>query len=152
MTILYILKNNPKSLVKQHQDLACSSVLNACYIILFVGVVRHPSRMDDWLVKSFLRRMRGISLHLNTQGVLSSALASIALLTTRWQFSSRHQSLARPGTSQAERVSTSRHTRPTCMGGILDVVAITCNTLAPIACRVGDTARFVNMDCSNESC
>ena len=31
------------------------------------------------------------------------------------------------------------------MGGILDVVAISCDTLAPIACCVCDTAKFISM-------
>jgi hypothetical protein len=37
------------------------------------------------------------------------------------------------------------------MGGILDVVAISCDTLTPIACCVGDTAKFISMTCTDDT-
>jgi hypothetical protein len=37
------------------------------------------------------------------------------------------------------------------MGGILDVVAIACDTLAPIACCVCDTAKLISMPSTDDT-
>jgi hypothetical protein len=37
------------------------------------------------------------------------------------------------------------------MGGILDVVAISCDTLTPIACCVSDTVYFVSRTAKNDT-
>jgi hypothetical protein len=59
---------------------ACPSVLNAIHIILSVLLfIIHRG----WSVGSCLRQMCGIFFPLNTQRVLRTALASVALLTTR---------------------------------------------------------------------
>lgn len=79
MTIQYILKTTRNFLVKQHQHIACSSILNAftsSRLIVLFAIHR------EWLLGSCLRQICGFSYPLDTEGVLSSALASIALLTT----------------------------------------------------------------------
>lgn len=77
---------------------------------------------------------------LQAQRIVCGALASIALSATGRQFSARHQSLAGSDAAQAERVSTSRDARPSSTSGILDVVAIASNALAPVSSGVGDAA------------
>ena len=103
--------------------------------VSFLGIVTHQGVM---VKLSSLHHTR-LLIASNTQWVLGRAFAGVALLATGRQLSTRHQTFARARTTQAKRVSSSGNTGASSPGSILDVVAIACYTLTPIARSVCDT-------------